>query len=94
LPKEISDQAFSELERTLENIIHFQYSEGQLVRAIDTAELPEPHRNMLYVIGAEEARRNKWYELSQQFVGNLTNPILRQVWEMWETRFSSPTAHI
>lgn len=83
LPKDVSDRAFSELERVLEYIIRSRCSEVQLMETITSADLPKPHRNMLHIIGAEEARRNKWHHAQNQLISEISNPLLIQIWNEW-----------
>lgn len=86
LPKDVSDRAFSELERVLDSIVRSRYSEAQLSATIDSANLPKPYQNMLHIIAAEEARRNKWHHLQHRLISEISNPALIQIWNEWETR--------
>ena len=86
LPKDVSDRAFSELERVLEYMIRSRHSEAQLSDTIDSADLPKPYQNMLHIIAAEEARRNKWHHLQHRLISEISNPVLIQIWNEWEIR--------
>jgi hypothetical protein len=89
LPKEESDGALAELEKSLDAMTDDRLTEGRMRELMKGDGLPEAFKNLLRIAAADSARRRGWVGLSEASVGECTNDALLQVWEGWSLRMRS-----
>jgi thymidylate synthase len=92
VPREVSEWAFDELGRKMEQMIKRGLSRKELERLCEWNEVPQGFRNMQAVLGAEVARRHRWADLAAELMSNCTNPLYVELWSRWLTRTES--AHV
>ena len=88
LPKGESEAAFGELGRRIERMMTPDLRRHQLEAIAVWDEGPEAFRNMLAVLASETARRHRWPAIHDDVMAACTNPVYRELWSRWLTRFS------
>ena len=83
LKKSESELCFVELAGLIEKVIDDANSADSLLTMTVRCRLPEAFRNALAVISAEGARRRGYADLSDEIVGQCSNPVYRQMCERW-----------
>ncbi|MEJ5125007.1 thymidylate synthase [Comamonas sp. MYb21] len=58
----------------------------QLLRFIETLELPSGWANYMYIAGADAARRRSWKDEASAIAEKCSNPALIQAWSAWLER--------
>lgn len=61
-------------------------SESELTDIASIPDAPSSYQNLLWVLGAESARRRSRYDQAQALMKQCTNPQLADVWSNWWTR--------
>lgn len=57
-------------------------------------DAPLGYQNLLYVLGAEAARRRLWHDQAIEIMGNCTNDLIVQAWRAWWDRvFVATNSH-
>jgi hypothetical protein len=90
LSKSASDQWFATLRQAIDTIVFNRCSQLELLEIVQEAGLPTAYQHWLYIIGAEESRRQNWAEIQKTLIQRISNPALQQVWRQWEMRFRQP----
>lgn len=90
LSQESSERAFVELGRRVERMIGPGLGREELERIATWSEGPEAIRNMLSILVAEAARKQKWPDISEEAMATCTNPVYQELWRRWLTRFRAP----
>ncbi len=87
LSKPESEQAYSELAKNIDFIIEPTTSVSDLTQLTSHSRLPRPYANMLCILAAEGARRRRCCEAASEIMAICVNPIYRQLYDRWHTRF-------
>lgn len=87
LPKRESDEALSSLNEALSAIASNDLREEDLLRIVEGRGLPRAYENLLRIVAADAARRERWNELARTLAAECTNPALTQAWDRWLSRF-------
>lgn len=85
LTKDQFDNELSQLVNDCEMIINPEIEGDRLLQICDNSRLRPPFRNILSVLAAEGARRRN-STTTLDIMQKCSNPILRQLWERWESR--------
>jgi thymidylate synthase len=82
VPKEESEQLFQELRRRGDELISADLTKAQIYQ-IAKWSAPDSFRNLLLILIAESSRRRKWNDEAATASSEISNPVLRQLWERW-----------
>ena len=86
LKKHESDEAFAKLMENMRYMAKTKISQECLLKRITTGSLPTPYKNIGLIMGADIARREKWFDLADELANLCTNPALRVLWQKWQKR--------
>jgi thymidylate synthase len=89
LPKDQADKAFMEMSYCMDQMASSSISDKELARLVGEQNFAKPYKNLLLVVAAELARKNKWQNVELDMMGHCTNPILSQLWNRWSGKFQS-----
>jgi thymidylate synthase len=89
LPKEVSDQCFSELGRRIDLLVSESLSEAGHRRTSIWSGAPQGFQNLLTLIASEAARKRGWVCMAAEIMLSNTNPVLIQLWDRWLERIKS-----
>ena len=89
LPKADSDVAFQELASRVDRIIEGASTSRDISDMARYPGAPVAIQNILRVLTAELARRRKLLDLSEEIMGDCSNPVLSQCWARWFERCHS-----
>lgn len=78
-----SIKSFESMKRYINELIDSSLGECDHIKVLEKIELKLPYKNMMHVLIAESARKNKLYHVSEQAILACTNPSLVQIWEKW-----------
>lgn len=56
---------------------------SEIMSIIDSCDVPVSYRNIMFVLGAEEARRNGEIRVANEIIGGCKNDCLRTMWSFW-----------
>lgn len=90
LPKIKSDKVFLEMAKMTERIIHPKTKAKDLMGLMACFNGPQAFRNIMVVLCAEVARKQKNTEIAEGIMSGCTNPIFRQLFLRWSNR---PRSH-
>lgn len=89
-PYKESQRYLEGLESRIEDFISAA-GRGDIQKATRWPDAPQSIQNLLFVLGADAARRNELHDLSERIMGDCTNPVYTHLWQQWTARFD-PTA--
>ncbi len=88
-----SKKLFCELSAYLDRFVHSIHNQNQLRQICIEFDAPQGFKNLLYLVGAETARRYKWKKLSEELISFCSNSLFEMLWRRWiqrlETTFSN-----
>lgn len=84
LPKPESERMFALLSKLMDQITKPGIDRKALVEIFRQQELYAPYRNLIILVAAEIARRNRWSTVEFDLIANCSNPLLVQVWNRWK----------
>lgn len=83
LSKKESEQSFRTLYKKMEQMKSPKITKDIFLELFDYPILNQAIHNILLVVGADAARRKKWYELSEHLMQDCTNPVFKYLWNNW-----------
>ena len=89
LPKEASEAAFGELGQRIDRMIVPGLRRDELEGIAVWDGGPEAFKNMLAVLVAEAARKQKWADIADEVMSACTSHVYRELWCRWLDRFRS-----
>lgn len=89
LPRVESELAFRELAHRMEQMIQPGLKPATLEQLSGWEHGPESYRNILLVLVAERARRQKWPDVANDAISRCTNSVFRYLWKRWRQRVST-----
>lgn len=87
LSKERSEAVFAKASELVEAMTVPDLSQDGLFVLSVRSDLPDAFKNLLSIVAAEAARKRGWMPLAQALVDENSNPVLKQIWKRWLTRF-------
>jgi hypothetical protein len=79
------------LESRIESFIEAT-NRDTLRRTARWPDAPQSIQNLLFVLGADAARRNDVHDLSERLISDCTNPVYTHLWQQWTARFEDASA--
>jgi thymidylate synthase len=67
----------------MEFIVNNELTESDFYKLFDDSLKIEALDNMFLIIGADAARRKRYYDMSIALVNRCTNPIYKELWKNW-----------
>jgi thymidylate synthase len=89
LPFKYSRLYLKHLDKTIHTILDSAVSEKLLNKLGKWDNAPASFRNLLYVLLAECARKNKLISYSNEIIEKCSNPVLRTAWSQWKEYLST-----
>lgn len=86
LPKKQSEKVFLEMAKMTEKIIRPNTRASDLAGLLESFNGPQAFRNIMSVLCAEVARKQKRPEIAEDVIGECTNPVYRQMFDRWATK--------
>lgn len=86
LPKGKSEKVFSEMAKMTEKIINPKTKANNLMGLLACFDGPQAFRNIMSVLCAEVARKQKKPEIMEEIMHECTNPVFRQLFVRWSTK--------
>lgn len=86
LPKKQSEKVFLEMAKITEKIIRPNTKAKDLNGLLATFNGPQAFRNIMSVLCAEEARKQKKPDIAEDIIDRCTNPVYRQLFDRWATK--------
>lgn len=88
LAKDESERTLRQLAEYIEQLISPDVSEQAVRSLAENSGLRSAYQNLFLVLCGECARRKNWLDLADEMSSRCTNPLLRQLWERWQTRLN------
>lgn len=82
LPYQESTATFKTLEKLCCKLMTASES-SEIEALLKGQSLPAAHKNLLLVLGAEQARRNAMKQLACDIIARCSNPALKDIWQVW-----------
>lgn len=86
-----SEMYFKGLEGRIKTFIQDNLSSSTLEETASWPDAPTSIQNLLFLLGAEAARRHEKYDLIDPIISKCNNPALNKLWDQWQARFESRT---
>lgn len=86
LPKKQSDVLFKMLFNKMHKMKNSDISKEDFIKIFKYSVQNQAIHNILLVIGADAARRKKWYQLSTSLMTDCTNALFQELWNRWNKR--------
>lgn len=86
LPKQQSEMSFKMLFQKMKEMKNPEISKEDFSNIFNYIVQHQAIHNILLVVGADAARRKKWFELSKELMETCTNPVFKQLWYRWVER--------
>lgn len=86
LPLPQSQLAWRALEVATDRLVAPDLTSAEFDVVMSETTMPLPFKNMLYVLGADSARRRRWPDQVSGAVARCTNGALQQMWSRWASR--------
>ena len=83
IPKGLSEKLLKEINDKMESIIYENFNKEKIFKIAMWKKAPKSYINLLLVVLAEAARKEKLFKISKDLISNCSNPILVQVWKNW-----------
>jgi thymidylate synthase len=83
---EVSVNLFREIERRMDAFARGTHDAQEILSLSDMPDAPTAYRNLLCVLGAHAARKNRLHDSSSVILSQCTNPMLNQICHSWLSR--------
>jgi thymidylate synthase len=91
LPKPESDVCWTELNGRVNELIAPELPEEKLESYSIVEGYPKGIQNILFIVGADSARRRHYESLAIALAERCSNPLLKLLWDRWSARKSKPS---
>lgn len=88
LPKSESEYFFNAIFKKMQIMVEPHLVKRDLYKILKLDKENKAFQNILLVIAADVARRNKWPEVAKDLMDNCTNEAYRKLWTDWINRFN------
>jgi thymidylate synthase len=94
LPRQDSEPLLKDLANRIEQFTKNGLTKEQHQVLSSWNGAPVSFQNLLSVVAAEGARKNRWTGLASEIMSNCSNPVLCQLWQRWESTRGQGTEEI
>ena len=88
IPKEESEKLTREIFNKMKLMADESISKKYFENLINLEAEHSAFNNILFLLGADSARRRGWNSITKLVMKKNTNPVYNQLWERWEKRIS------
>lgn len=85
-PKDQSEKLFNAIYRNMKKLMEPDIKKTEFMKALDLKCKNRAYQNIMFIIGADAARRKGWAKECINIISICDNPVYRQLWDGWIAR--------